>query len=391
MTSIRVSKKCIDRMACGHLWVFDNEIRAIDGHYINGAVVSVRDASGRFVARGYINDKSKITVRVLTFKDEPVDGPFLRKRISDALQRRLRLGWMPSDSFRVLSSEGDRVPGLIIDKYKDILSIQTLTLGMERRKEEIVNILMEVFSPSAIVERNDAGARKKEGLPQVKGFIHGNRRDVAAAFDGLEFSIDLLDGHKTGFYLDQTENRRTIAPYVRGGRVLDCFAYTGGFSVYSAKYGAKEIVALEDSGTVFERLKENIRLNAFDSLIQAEKGDAFRQLREKLKRGERFDCVILDPPSFVKAKEAMAGAQRGYKDINLLGLKLLNEGGHLVTSSCSQNISPLMFTEILKSSARDAGCVARTVDVRSQARDHPILLGMPETHYLKFVVLQKAA
>ncbi|HLG29602.1 MAG TPA: RsmD family RNA methyltransferase, partial [Candidatus Brocadiales bacterium] len=201
--------------------------------------------------------------------------------------------------------------------------------------------------------------------------------------------IDLLEGHKTGFYLDQQENRKIIEPYVKGGKALDCFAYTGAFAMYAAKYGAKEIVALEDSGKALEMLRQNIQLNGLENIIRAEKGDAFDWLRGLYQRGERFDCVMLDPPSFIKGKEAMAGAWRGYKDINLLGLKLLNDNGYLVTSSCSQSISPMAFLNILNDAAQDAGCMLQVVENRTQAKDHPILISMPETYYLKFIVARK--
>ncbi|MEK7841049.1 MAG: class I SAM-dependent rRNA methyltransferase, partial [Deltaproteobacteria bacterium] len=266
------------------------------------------------------------------------------------------------------------------------------TLGMERWKEDVVDILKEIFNPKTIVERSDAETRKKEGLQPRKGVLYGDENSkVVIALDGLKFEIDLLEGHKTGFYLDQQENRKIIGPYVKGKKVLDCFAYTGAFAMYSAKYGAKEIVALEDSGKAFEMLQQNIQLNGLENIIRAEKGDAFDWLRDRYKKGERFDCVMLDPPAFAKGREAMTGAWQGYKDINLLGLKLLNDNGCLITSSCSQNISPTAFLDILNDAAQDAGCLLQLIENRHQAKDHPILLSMPETHYLKFVVVRKVA
>lgn len=392
MAEIRVSKRCIERLLSGHLWIFSNEIKTIDGPYSNGDIVTVVDGRGKFIAFGYINDNSKIIVRLLTCKDESADKSFFRKRIESALRYRLALGWKMNSSFRVVFSEGDLLPGLIVDKYEDALSIQILTLGMEKRKEDIVDILKDIFKPRTIVERSDVDVRKKEGLQPRKGFLWGDENSKSIIdIDGLKFEIDLLEGHKTGFYLDQQENRKIIAPYVKGKRVLDCFAYTGAFAMYSAKYGAKEIVALEDSGKVFEMLKRNIGLNGFENIIKAEKGDAFDWLREQYRQGKGFDCIMLDPPAFVKGKEALAGAWRGYKDINLLGLKLLNDNGYLITSSCSQNISPTIFLNILNDAATDADCMLQLVENRFQSRDHPVLLGMPETHYLKFVVAKKIA
>ncbi|MDP2683120.1 MAG: class I SAM-dependent rRNA methyltransferase [Deltaproteobacteria bacterium] len=392
MVQVVVSKKCAERLLSGHLWVFNNEIKAVEGNYSNGDIIHVADGKKRFIGKGYINDNSKIIIRLLSFRDEEINKGFFRKRIEDALSYRLSLGWQMDGSFRVVFSEGDLLPGLIVDKYENVLCIQILTLGMERWKEDVVDILKEIFNPKTIVERSDVDVRKKEGLQPRKGVLYGDENSkVVIALDGLKFEIDLLEGHKTGFYLDQQENRKIIEPYVKDKRVLDCFAYTGAFAIHSAKYGAKEIVALEDSGKVLEMLQQNIQLNGLENIIRAEKGDAFDWLREQYKKGERFDCVMLDPPSFVKGKEAMAGAWRGYKDINILGLKLLNDNGYLITSSCSQNISPTAFLDILNDAARDAGCMLQLIENRSQAKDHPILISMPETHYLKFVVAKKVA
>ncbi|MBI5327167.1 MAG: class I SAM-dependent rRNA methyltransferase [Deltaproteobacteria bacterium] len=392
MAAIKVSKRCIERLLSGHLWVFNNEITATDGSYSNGDTVSIIDGRGRFIASGYINNNSKIIIRVLSFKDEPIDRGFFKKRIEQAMEYRLSLGWQMKGSFRVVFSEGDLLPGLIADKYEDVICFQILTLGMEKWKDDIVEILKDVFKPKSIVERSDVDVRKKEGLLPRKRFVWGDENSkTIITLDGLRFEIDLLEGHKTGFYLDQQENRKIIGPYVKNKRVLDCFAYTGAFAMYATKYGAKEVVALEDSGKVFEMLNRNIQLNGLENIIKPEKGDDFDWLREQYKKGERFDCVMLDPPSFVKGKEAIAGAWRGYKDINILGLKLLNDNGYLITSSCSQNISPTAFLDILNDAARDAGCMLQLVENRFQSKDHPILISMPETHYLKFVVARKVA
>lgn len=392
MVQVIVTKKCVERLLSGHIWVFNNEIKSIDSHYSNGDIIAVADNRGKFIGAGYINDNSKIIIRLLSFNDESIDKSFFRKRIENALKYRLSLYARIDSSFRVVFSEGDLIPGLIVDKYEDILSIQILTLGIEKWKQDIVDILKDIFKPKTIVERSDVETRGKEGLQPRKGFLWGDENSkVVISLDGLKFEIDLLEGHKTGFYLDQQENIKIIEPYVKGGKILDCFAYTGAFAIYSAKYGAKEIVALEDSGKNFEVLSRNIQLNDFENIIKPEKGDAFDWLRKQYKKGERFDCVMLDPPSFVKSKEAMAGAWRGYKDINILGLKLLNDNGYLITSSCSQSISPAIFLNILNDAAWDAGCLLQLIENRSQAKDHPILISMPETHYLKFVVVRKVA
>lgn len=389
---IRVSKRCLERLLNGHLWIFDNDIKSIDGSYSNGDVVSIFDDRGRFIARGYINDNSKIIIRLLTFKDEIIDRDFFKKKIKDALKHRLSLGCTLEGTFRLVFSEGDFLPGLIIDKYEDVLVIQILTLGIEKWKEDIVEVLKEILSPKTIIERSDVSVRQKEGLELRKGFLFGEETGKKIiTLDNLKFEVDFLEGHKTGFYLDQQENRKIIEPYVRGKKALDCFPYTGSFAVYAMKYGADNVTCVEDSGKVIDGLKKNISLNGFENKIDVTKADAFNWLREAYKKGDRFDCVMLDPPSFVKTKDARHGAERGYKDINLMGLKLLNDNGCLITSSCSHNISQTRFLEIINDAAKDAGCLLQILENRSQSKDHPILLSMPETHYLKFVAAKKIA
>ena len=261
---------------------------------------------------------------------------------------------------------------------------------MDSLKNQIVAILKEILSPEAIIERSDIEVRTKEGLKPRKDLLYGSIKEKKILKqDGISFNIDLLEGHKTGFYLDQRENRQIIKPFVAGKKVLDCFSYTGAFALYAAHYNAEKVVAVEDSGKVISLLKDNIELNGFENKIEVIKADAFKWLREIYKKGESFGCVMLDPPSFVKSKGAREGAQRGYKDINLLGLKLLYDGGYLITSSCSQNISASEFMNILKDASVDAGCLLQIIEIRSQSRDHPIVVSMPETHYLKFIVAKK--
>jgi len=389
-TRVKVTERCAKRLSTGHLWVFDNEIKGIEGSYENGDIVCVIDGRRRFIGKGFINDHSTITIRLITFSDEEVNRNFFKRKIENALSHHLALAWSLDDSFRVVSSEGDFLPGLIVDKYGDILSLQFTTLGMDRLKDQIVDILKEIFSPQAIIERSDIEVRTKEGLKPRKDLLYGSIEGGGILKqDGISFNIDLLEGHKTGFYLDQRENRQVIKPFVAGKKVLDCFSYTGAFALYAAHYNAEKVVAVEDSGKVISLLKENIKLNNFENKIEVIKADAFKWLREIYKKGESFGCVMLDPPSFVKSKGAREGAQRGYKDINLLGLKLLYDGGYLITSSCSQNISVSEFMNILKDASVDAGCLLQIIEIRSQSRDHPIVVSMPETHYLKFIVAKK--
>lgn len=387
---VKVTDRCARRICSGHLWIFNNEIRNIEGSYSNGDIVSVLNGKGKFLGKGFINDNSTITIRLLSFYEEEIDKNFFKKRIENALNHRLSLGWLTDDSFRVVSSEGDLLPGLIVDKYNKTLSVQFSALGMEVLKSEIVEILKKIFLPKAIVERNDIEVREKEGLKQFKGILYGETESRELILqDGVRFSVNLLEGHKTGFYLDQRENRKIIKPFVSGKRVLDAFSYTGGFSLYAALYGAKEVTALEDSRKVIEMLKENVKINSMEEKVKAVKGDAFQWMRDAYKNEERFDCIILDPPSFVKSKSAKGGALRGYKDINLLGLKLLKDRGYLLTASCSQNVSMGDFMKVLNDAATDAQCQLQIIDICSQSSDHPILLSMPETHYLKFVVGRK--
>jgi len=269
LTKIKVTDRCTERLLSGHLWIFNNEIKSIDGLYSNGDIIAVTDKRGKFIGKGYINDNSKIIIRLLSFKDEPIDKSFFKKKLEDAIKYRISLGWQMEDSFRVVFSEGDFLPGLIVDKYDRVISLQILTLGIEKRKEDIVEILKDIFMPKAIIERSDVEVRKKEGLQPKKGILWGEEvNKVTIILNGLKFEIDLLEGHKTGFYLDQQENRKTIEPYVKDKRVLDCFAYTGAFAMYSAKYGAKEVVALEDSGKIFDMLSRNIQLNGFENIIK---------------------------------------------------------------------------------------------------------------------------
>ncbi|MBI5374154.1 MAG: class I SAM-dependent rRNA methyltransferase [Candidatus Schekmanbacteria bacterium] len=392
--SIKVDSRCSKRLLGGHLWVYESDIKSTEGGYSGGDIISVLDSRGKFIGKGFINDRSKIRARILSFTDEKIDAGFFKKRIQNALAHRIFLGFPPHSSFRVVFSEGDLLPGLIVDKYEDVLSVQFTTLGMEQWKGEIIEILKDLLFPSAIIERSDIGVREKEGLKQEKGIIYGKKNgkmepQKTIKQDGLLFKVDLLEGHKTGFYLDQQDNRRVIKPFVAGKKVLDCFSYSGAFSIYAAAFGATEVVAVEDSGKVMDILRENIMINGFEKKIRTEKGDAFQWMREAYKKDERFDCVMLDPPSFVRGKDARGGALRGYKDINILGLKLLNDGGYLVTSSCSQSISAHNLIEIVKDSASDAACLVQLLEIRQQAKDHPILASMPETHYLNFIIGKK--
>lgn len=384
---VKVKERCAERLRKGHLWVFDNEIKGAEG-YQNGDIVDVVDGRGRFIGRGYINDRSRIAVRILTFHEEGIDGAFFRRKIEGALRYRDELGISSREAFRVLFSEGDLLPGIIVDRYGDALAVQILTLGIERRKETIFRILMDLLQPATIVERSDVEVRRKEGLEPRKGIVYGKGERLSISTQRIRVEVDLLEGHKTGLYLDQEENREVLKDYVAERRVLDCFSYTGAFALHAALYGAEEVVALEDSGRVIDLLRRNVKINGLERIVKVEKGDAFKWLRERVKRRERFDTIILDPPAF--GREAIDGALRGYKDVNLQALKLLKKGGYLITSSCSQAISPERFKGIVEEAAVDAGTILHYLESRFQSRDHPILLPMPETLYLKLMVFRVA-
>lgn len=389
MPEIILKKDCDRRLRTGHLWVFSNEIAEIKGLASDGEIVDIRDSRGVFVGRGYINRRSLISGRVLTYRDEAIDRGFFFKRLQDALNRRERL--LPGlKSFRLAHSEGDFLPGLIIDRYGDALSIQTLTLGMDIRKDTVCDILDELLGPSIIIERNDAVVRGLEGLDEKKGVLRGSGETKAVIEEnGNRFVVDLVEGQKTGFFLDQRENRERLREYVKGKRVLDCFCYSGSWSMYAAQGGAKEVIGVDASQGALDLAAENARINGYSNICSFKKADVFEFLR--IMEGEKFDVIVLDPPAFVKSKKDVSDAVRGYREINHTAMKLLKDNGILVTSSCSHHIDRELFKDILVKASKDAGKSARMLEYRSQGRDHPVLLPMRETEYLKcaFVEITK--
>lgn len=393
MPEVILKKDCDRRLRIGHLWVFSNEIAEIRGLASDGDITDIKDFRGGFVGRGYINRHSLIAARILTYREETIDRDFFLKRIREAIDRRERL--LPGlKALRFIHSEGDFLPGLIVDRYGDSLSIQTLTLGMELWKDTICDILEELLRPRIMVERNDVSVRKLEGLDERKGIIRGSGDPkVVMEENGNKFLVDLLEGQKTGFFLDQRENRERLHEYVKGKKVLDCFCYSGGWSMYAAQGGAKEVIGVDASQGAVELAAENAGINGYSQICKFIKADVFNFLRDIEKKGERFDVIVLDPPAFVKSKKEVADAVRGYHEINMTAMKLLKDGGTLVTSSCSHHIEREVFTDILVKAARDAGKTARLLEFRSQGRDHPVLLPMRETEYLKcaFIEITKKA
>lgn len=375
------------RIAAGHPWVYANEVQRIEGEGKNGEIAVVYDYKGNFLGKGFINHLSKILVRIfIRNKNENADRELFVKRIKAAVEYREKLGY--SNCYRAVFGEADGLPALIVDKYSDVLSIQILSLGMEKVKDEIISALVEVFNPRGIYERSDAAVRQKEGLPLFKGKIYGEFDPrVTIEENGLKMIADLENGQKTGYFLDQKENRMAIRKYSKNARVLDCFCNVGGFSLNAAAGGASEVIALDISEKALADVRENAILNGFEDIVKTECGDVFEKLREYKRNGEQFDLVVLDPPAFCKSANDVKNAYKGYKDINISGLKLVKSGGFLVTASCSHYMTASLFEKMLKEASRESGRGVRMVEIKSQAPDHPALLAADETTYLKFYVL----
>jgi 23S rRNA (cytosine1962-C5)-methyltransferase len=374
------------RLAGGHLWIYAGEIRTVDGRPEAGAIVDVRAADRSYIGRGYLNPRSTIAVRLLTRRREPVDEGFFRRRLEAALALRERVV-SGTTACRVVYSEGDDLPGLIVDRYGDLLVMQTLTLGMARQEALIVRLLRELVQPAAIYGRNDAPIRRLEGLPCERRFLYGEvplRQTITEA--ALQFVVNVAEGQKTGFFLDQRENRRAAAGYARG-EVLDAFCYTGGFSLHAARAGAT-VVGLESSGDAVAEAEEHARLNGLADRCTFQEVNAFDALRALAREGPRYDMVILDPPAFAKSKAALPRAAAGYKEINLRAIKVLRPGGILVSCSCSAHMTEEMLLAIVAEAVANARRSARLLEARGQARDHPIHPGMPETRYLKCLILE---
>jgi len=372
-----------------HPWIFSGAIGRVEGQPAPGDYVDIADARGTWLARGYFNPKSQIVVRVLTWDQaEPVDAGFWQRRLAAAGDARRALSADPhTTAYRLVYAESDRVPGLIVDRYGDWLVVQFLTLGVEARRELLLEALVEIFSPRGIVDRSDVAVRRKEGLSLRSELAWGELPppDLLILENGRRFQVDLLVGQKTGFYLDQRENRRIVGAYAAGRRVLNVFSFTGAFGVYALAGDAAYVTNVDSSYDALIGAEASLGLNGFDPDRQAEgiAGDAFQILRAFRDEGRQFDMVILDPPKFARRKSDLVGATRGYKDINLLGLKLLAPGGLLATFSCSGLVTPDLFQKILFGASLDAGRDVQILSKLGQGPDHPILLSFPEAEYLK--------
>lgn len=372
----------------GKLWIYDNEIDWVDELCRDGDVVEVLDSRMKFLAWGFFNSKSKITVRLLSRdKNELPDGAFLRRRIQAAWDYRRSLGF--SNACRVVFGESDGLPGLTVDKFGDYLSLQILSLGMDRRKEEIVAALAEILRPRGIYERDDVPVREKEGLAQLTGVLYGQVPELVEITEHeAKMLVDIPGGQKTGHFLDQQENRGRIQPYCPGRTVLDLCSHTGGFAIHAALYGASSVEAVDVSESALEMLRRNAALNGVEDRITTTAANVFDLMKAYDEAGRRFDTVICDPPAFAKSKKALEAAWRGYKELNLRCMRVTAPGGFLISCSCSQFMTPTLFLDMLREAAADSGRTVRLLETLIQSRDHPAALNAEQSLYLKGYILQ---
>lgn len=450
MSAVYLHKNRKRRLEGSHPWVYASEIERVEGNPEPGTIVSIHNHVGMYLASGYYNAQSQITVRIMAY--EPLtdtDTAFFVERFRRCLEHRERFVAGES-SYRAVFGEADFLPGLIVDKFDDVLVVQILTLGMDVRRDQITEALVEVFQPKGIYERSDVSIRKLEGLEEVKGVLYGDcPQHVQVTENGLKLEVDVIEGQKTGYFFDQRENRAAIAPLMKGwgkrsgielrevesedgvrkllpvnsndkvvsfpywdgATVLECFSHTGSFTLNACKHGAKKVTCLDISEHAIESARRNVELNGFQERVEFVVADAFDYLREQVKGVEdrkrradaatgkidtskpisssrTWDVVILDPPAFAKTRGAVEGACRGYKDINLQGMKLVNEGGYLVTASCSYHMKPELFLETIHAAATDARKVLRLIEFRAAGKDHPRILGVDEGNYLKFAIFE---
>lgn len=379
---VTITSRGVRRIEAGHPWIYRSDVSSADA--AAGDVVRVVTEKGRFIGHAFYSDRSQITLRLLTREDVPIDRAFLARRIQQSAAR--RSVWVnDTEVFRLVFSEGDLLPSLIVDRYGDFLVIQTLSQGAERLKSELVSILTELLSPAGILERNDPRSRLHEGLSQTVSVLHGEvPPTVVARMNGLRFEFDLYQGQKTGAFLDQRENYRAARAYATGD-ALDCFTYNGAFALHIADR-CRSVEAIDLSPAAIERACRNQELNSAAN-VSFRSENVFDALRAYDDAGRQFDTIILDPPAFAKDKSSLPAAIRGYKEINLRSLKLLRPGGYLITCSCSHHLSEASFLQLIAEAVLDAGRTALVVERRTQGRDHPIALTIPETNYIKSMIL----
>lgn len=388
MNQVILKKKISHRVANGHPWIFANEVNEVPGGVEPGAIVDVYTHDKKFIGKGYFNPRSQILVRLLTRKkDDVVNEEFFYNRLLEAWKYRQQLGYV--ENCRLIFGEADNLPQMIIDKFNDYFVIQTLALGIDVWKPAIVAALEKIFKPKGIYERNDVPVRELEGLPQQKGFLSAPfDTKIVIQENGLKFNVDIENGQKTGYFLDQQDNRRAIQHIVKGADVLGAFTYTGTFEIHAAAYGAKSVLGLDISQNAVDQANRNAALNGVDKICRFECMNAFDVLKAWAREGKQYDVVMLDPPSFTKTRDNIQKAITGYKEINLRGMKLVKPGGFLVTSSCTNLVQPELFLEIIGLAAKDARRRIRQVAFQSQSADHPIVWEWENTHYLKFLIVQ---
>ncbi len=375
------------RIEQGHPWVYGNEINQIKGPIKSGEIAYVYASNGQFIGKGFLNTTSKIFVRILSRnEDEIIDEDFFRNLIEKSNQSRVDMGF--KNSYRVVFGEADGIPGFIVDKYDQYLSIQILSLGIDLRKEMFIKILVDIFHPKGIYERSDVPVRKKEGLQLFKDTVYGIVPDIVSIKENdLLMEIDIKNGQKTGSFLDQQENHNALKPYVKDKTVLDCFSHIGGFGLHAAYHQAKSVTCLDISEHAVNQIKKNAKLNHLDQ-VEAYKADVFNELRAYQENKKAFDVVVLDPPAFAKKRDDIKKAYKGYKDINLQALKIINPDGYLISCSCSHYMTPQLFLDMLMDASHDAKRITQMIDFRIQSKDHPALLGSDESLYLKCITLK---
>ncbi|MDH5625697.1 MAG: class I SAM-dependent rRNA methyltransferase [Nitrospira sp.] len=370
------------------LWIFAGHVGPVTGQAAAGDLVDVLTPDGQFYGRGLYNPASKIRVRLLTFEDEPIDEAFWRGRIQQAIRLRQRVV-AQSNAYRLIYAEGDRLPGLIVDRYDQLLVMQCLSFGMDSRKELIADVLMQELKGTVVYLRNEAKSRQLEGLPLERRFLSGSGPTQVEIHEGAaKFLVDVEKGQKTGWFCDQRENRLAAAKLAAGAEVLEVFCHTGAFGIHAALAGALSVEGLDVSLDSLAMARTHATMNQVEGRCTYRQADAFEEMRKLVKAGRRYDMVILDPPAFARSQQALAGALTGYKDVNLLGLKLLKPEGFLVTSSCSHPVSEEDLWKSIRLAARDAKREIRLIEQRGQSADHPILASMPETRYLKCFIVQ---
>lgn len=377
-----------DRLLAGHPWIYRNEVEGWPPSVEPGDLVDLHDSRGAFLGRGYLNPRSGIAIRLFGRDRLPVDQSFFAARIRRAQAWREKMLGGRS-AYRVVHAEADGLPGLIVDRYGDVLAIQVLTAGMDRRRDLILAALADVLQPQAIVARNDSPMREREGLVRERGVLSGTLpAELAVQVNGLDVTVDLLEGQKTGLFLDQVENYRLLERLADGAEALDCFCYTGLWGLHAARYGAARVVGLDQSAPAIARATALAERNGLAGRCTYRVGNVFDDLKERDRRRESFDLIILDPPAFVKTRTRLREAVAGYKEINLRAMRLLRAGGCLITCSCSHHLSTDQFRRLLQEAAGDVRRTVRLIAQGAQGRDHPVLLGMPESEYLKCFVLQ---